>query len=72
MSGTTITFVNQASIILEGAGTRMLTDPWYVGPAFNNGWELHSPVSITPDDLADIQYVWISHCLLYTSPSPRD
>src|ERR1700744_1188721 len=61
MSETTITFANHASVILEGQGVRLLTDPWYVGAAFHNGWELHSPTGITPGDLNDVQYVWISH-----------
>lgn len=54
-------FVNHAAVVFEYAGTRLLTDPWLYGPAFNNGWELIAASRFGPDELAGIDYIWISH-----------
>ena len=45
---TNVTFVNHASVLIEGSGIGLLSDPWYQGDAFNNGWRL---LQETPDDV---------------------
>lgn len=56
-----IEFVNHASFIIEGSGTRVLCDPWLEGSVFNNGWSLISPTKFTYEDFKDVDYIWFSH-----------
>ena len=54
-----ITLINHASVLIETDGIGLLSDPWYEGSAFSNGWEL---VSQTPAlDISRVTHVWISH-----------
>src|SRR5438552_19138835 len=53
-----VRFVSHASFSVESNGTTLLTDPWLVGKAFNNGWRLVSPPASVPLEQAD--YFWIS------------
>ena len=34
------TLVNHASVLIESGASSILSDPWYFGSAFNNGWLL--------------------------------
>jgi hypothetical protein len=54
-----VRFVSHASFSVTSEGTTLLTDPWLVGKAFNNGWSLLSPSASVP--LERIDYFWISH-----------
>jgi len=54
-----VRFISHASFSVESEGTTLLTDPWLVGKAFNNGWSLLSPSASVPFERID--YVWISH-----------
>lgn len=54
-------FVNHASVVFEHAGTRLMTDPWHFGAAFNNGWDLIAESRFTAEQYAEIAYLWISH-----------
>lgn len=54
-----VRFVSHASFSVESNGTTLLTDPWLVGKAFNNGWCLLSPAASVP--LEKVDYFWISH-----------
>ena len=40
MQSTTIEFVNHASVIISYEKISILTDPWFNGSAFDNGWRL--------------------------------
>ncbi|HUF34011.1 MAG TPA: MBL fold metallo-hydrolase [Acidimicrobiales bacterium] len=56
-----ITLVGHASVLIEAGPVRLLSDPWYVGTAFNESWTLH-PQPEVPDDLFDgVTHLWISH-----------
>lgn len=56
-----LTLVGHASFLVEAGPVRLLSDPWYVGAAFNESWSLH-PQPEVPDDLFDrITHLWISH-----------
>jgi UDP-MurNAc hydroxylase len=56
-----ITFISQASILIESSDCTVLTDPWYVGMAFNDSWKLF-PEAAWKDEYYDkIDYLWISH-----------
>lgn len=63
MKNSYIQFVNHASIYLNDGDIGLLTDPWYSGGAFNNGWELiYENNDIEIKKILDkTQYIWISH-----------
>ena len=44
MKSPTIEFVNHASVIISFEEISILSDPWFNGSAFDNGWRLmHEP-----------------------------
>ena len=57
-----ITLNNHASVTIETDDINIITDPWFTGDAFNNGWKLiyENP---EPEEffLKKINYIWISH-----------
>ena len=55
-----IEFINHASVIIDCNGTRILTDPWYTGSVFNDGWNLIVENEKNINDL-DFDYLWYSH-----------
>jgi len=56
-----ITFISQASVIIETEDCVIWTDPWLFGTAFNDSWRLF-PEPKWDNSLFDkINYVWISH-----------
>lgn len=56
-----ITFISQASIFVRTSDTTILTDPWYIGTAFNDAWK-HFPAPAWDNSmLDDVEYLWISH-----------
>jgi len=60
---TKIEFVNHASVIISGDNVSILTDPWFYGGAFNNGWNLLVETSDSDAEriLSKISHIWISH-----------
>jgi len=44
---TKIEFINHASVILSGKDLSILTDSWFSGGSFNNGWKLLSETDIS-------------------------
>ena len=59
--GAKISWVNHASYVLERSGVALLTDPWFEGMAFVDGWALCSPTRRNDDLLQRITHIWISH-----------
>jgi len=57
-----IEFLNHASVKLHTADATILTDPWFSGRAFNNGWRLISeqPAQASAA-LLDTTHIWLSH-----------
>lgn len=55
-----IEFINHASYLLIGE-IKILCDPWLDGNVFNNGWSLILPSESSPEKLAHVDYIWISH-----------
>ena len=58
-----IEFINHASVILYGRKISLLSDPWYNGSAFHDGWNLiyeNSDKDIL-SILKKITHIWISH-----------
>ena len=60
---TTIEFINHASVIIKGDNVSIMTDPWFKGGAFNNGWKLlfETSESGAENILNKITHIWISH-----------
>lgn len=56
-----LTFVNHASVLFEHEGTRLVTDPWWFGDAFNAGWQLLTPTEVPTEALGEVDYIWFSH-----------
>lgn len=57
-----ITFVNHASTIIETEDVRIITDPWFHGSAFNEGWNLiYENEKKDEEILNGINFIWISH-----------
>lgn len=58
----TLSLLNHASILLEHAsGVRLLTDPWYSGYCFEQGWGLRFANSAALERAATATHLWISH-----------
>jgi hypothetical protein len=58
-----VKLLSHASVKITAAKTAILTDPWFFGRVFNNGWGL-SPEPTLDDlkkDLANVTHIWISH-----------
>lgn len=58
-----IQFINHASILISNEKKSILTDPWYSGSSFDDGWELlfqNEKIDIE-NILKKVNYIWISH-----------
>lgn len=58
-----VKLVSHACVKITAAKTVILTDPWFFGRVFNNGWGLSPEPSLDDlkKDLADVTHIWISH-----------
>jgi hypothetical protein len=56
-----ITLLNHASVLIEADGIRLLTDPWYFGYAFDEGWGLRYANDDAMAKAAGATHLWISH-----------
>jgi UDP-MurNAc hydroxylase len=54
-----MTFLGHAGFDLCHLGVRLIVDPWLVGTAFDNGWELLFPAP--GFDATGITHLWFSH-----------
>ena len=63
MKSPTIEFVNHASVIISYKEISILTDPWYKGTAFHDGWRLLYDIDDNRiiDILKKISHIYISH-----------
>ena len=55
-----IKFLNHSSLLVASKNIKILCDPWFFGPAFQDGWSLLHDKSHDINNL-DFDYVWISH-----------
>jgi hypothetical protein len=58
---TTITLLNHASLKIRIAGVSMLTDPWFWGTCFKDGWGLGTENPAALDEARSSDLLWISH-----------
>lgn len=58
-----VKFINHASILIEVKGISILTDPWFFGGVFNNGWHLLFENEKTEifQIIRNVDYIWFSH-----------
>lgn len=56
-----IRFISQASIFIKTSDTTILTDPWYLGTAFNDAWKLFPASAWDNSMLDEVEHLWISH-----------
>jgi UDP-MurNAc hydroxylase len=56
-----ITNINSATTIIETNGIKILTDPWFGEGIYYNSWKTYPPVEINPENLTNIDYIYISH-----------
>lgn len=58
-----IQFINHASILISNGKQSILTDPWYSGKSFDDGWELlfQNEKNDIENILKQTNYIWISH-----------
>jgi UDP-MurNAc hydroxylase len=61
MAAPLITWVNHASYVLETSDAVLLTDPWFEGTAFDDGWALYSQTRADEDLLRRVTHIWLSH-----------
>lgn len=63
MSSAGVKLLSHASILIQVDGKKILSDPWYFGTAFNDGWELlYQPdLEKIKSEIADVDIIWISH-----------
>ncbi len=56
-----VTLIGHACVLIEVGSTRILTDPWLVGPCQLNAWWQVPPVAHAIDELPPIDYMMLSH-----------
>jgi hypothetical protein len=57
----TITVLNHAALKIQLAGVALLTDPWFWGTCFKDGWGLCSDSPSALDQARSSDLLWISH-----------
>ena len=63
MSNPKISVLCHASLLIEVDSKKIITDPWFFGTAFNDGWELSPKPNLEQlkSKIHDIDIIWISH-----------
>jgi L-ascorbate metabolism protein UlaG (beta-lactamase superfamily) len=56
-----VSILNHASILLARDGFALLTDPWFEGTAFDNGWGLRWRNDAAFEAAATASHLWVSH-----------
>ena len=58
-----IKLINHSSVLIKHDEIKLLTDPWYNGSAFNNGWSLlyENNFEEINEVLTNLNYIFISH-----------
>ena len=60
---TNIKFINHASVIIENEHVKLLSDPWFFGDVFHQGWSLvyENDEKDIIEILKETTHIWISH-----------
>ena len=56
-------FINHASILISNGNKTILTDPWYKGGVFDDGWNLlyENEEEKIRQILNQVDFIWLSH-----------
>lgn len=54
-------YVSSACVLIEHQGVKVLCDPWLTDGIYGGAWYHNPPLKVTPEDFADIDYIYISH-----------
>ena len=56
-----VTYICHACLLIEIYDIKIITDPWIIGPCWaDNIWQ-YPPPKINPEDISDIDFIYISH-----------
>ncbi len=61
MRDVSVELINHASALIQWEGGALLSDPWYQGTCFRDGWGLQFDNPAAYDRAATATYLWISH-----------
>ena len=56
-----VTYFASAAILLHDGRTRVLCDPWLVDGAYYGSWAHYPELTVEPESLKDVDYIYISH-----------
>ena len=56
-----LTYLTSASILIEDQNVKVLCDPWLVDGEFYGSWAHYPPLSFSPEEFNDVDYIYISH-----------
>lgn len=56
-----VRYIASACVVVEHQGIRVLCDPWLTDGAYYGSWYHYPPLRFAPEDLADVEYLYISH-----------
>jgi len=56
-----LTYLQNAGVIIENSGEKILCDPWLVDGCFYGAWYHYPKFEFTPKEFDDIDYIYISH-----------
>jgi len=56
-----INYLNHASVLMEIGDIKLLTDPWFLGTCFDDGWGLRYYNQQAFDFAKEATHLWISH-----------
>ena len=56
-----LTYLTSASVIIEEQNVKILCDPWLVDGEFYGSWAHYPPLSFSPEEFNNVNYIYISH-----------
>ena len=56
-----LTYLTSASVIIEDQNVKILCDPWLVDGEFYGSWANYPPLSFSPEEFNNVDYIYISH-----------
>ena len=56
-----ITYLQNAGIIIENAGERILCDPWLIDGCYYGAWHHYPKFEFNPKEFENINYIYLSH-----------
>jgi UDP-MurNAc hydroxylase len=56
-----VTYLQNAGVVIENSGEKILCDPWLVDGCYFGSWYHYPKFEFNPKDFDDIDYIYISH-----------